>query len=50
MTLLDSSDDVWEQAQRIWKNDLNCYIERIYKSMPIRIEEVIERAGARLDR
>ena len=47
---LDSSDDVWEQAQRIWKNDLNCYIERIYKSMPIRIEEVIERAEARLDR
>lgn len=47
---LKTSDDVWEKVQKIWKKDINQYIEGLYKSMPDRMFEVIERAGGRLDR
>jgi transposase len=47
--LLETADDVWKKAQSIWYKDLNVYIEDLYKSMPFRIEEVLERNGNRLD-
>ena len=42
-------DDVWREAQKKWYFELNDYIENLYKSMPFRIEEVLERNGNRLD-
>ena len=42
-------DDVWREAQKIWYFELNDYIENLYKSMPFRMEEILERNGNRLD-
>jgi len=47
---LSSSEDVWELAKKIWKNELNIYIPNLYKSMSFRVKEVIERKGHRLER
>jgi len=47
---LENSDDVWTMAQEIWKNDINSYIPKLYKSMSDRMLKAIERAGCRIDR
>ena len=48
--ILDTSDVVWKETQKIWYNHLNAYIPSLYKNMPFRIQEVIERQGGRLDK
>ncbi len=48
--VLETSDDVWKKTLKIWKSDINEYIPKLYESMNIHINEVIERDGARLDR
>ena len=47
---LETSEDVWEVAQEIWKKDINSCIPKLYKSLPDRMLEVIERSGGRIDR
>ena len=42
-------DDIWREEQKIWYFELNDYIENLYKSMPFRMEEILERNGNRLD-
>ncbi len=46
---LRTSEEVWAEIQKIWWNDLSPYVVKMYKSMPYRIEEVIERGGYPLD-
>jgi len=47
---LETSEDVWEVTQEIWKIDINSCIPKLYKSLPDRMLEVIERSGGRIDR
>ena len=47
---LETADDVWEMAQEIWYNDINQHVPNLYKTMPDRMLEIIDRAGGRLDR
>jgi len=45
--ILKTSEDVWQESKKIWYNQLNEYIPKLYKSMPFRVEEVLVRKGKR---
>jgi transposase len=43
---LEDSEDVWNNALRIWHSINNEYIEKLYSSLPGRIERIAKRNGA----
>ena len=46
---LKTADQTWQEIQKIWKHEVNCMLEKLYKSMYNRIEEVINMEGKRIN-
>ena len=46
--VLKDAEDVWRETQKIWYNELNTYVDNLYKSMPNRMIEVIKHKGNRI--
>lgn len=47
-TSLTTADETWEEIQDIWYNRLNPMIEKLYDSLPNRMQRVIDLNGARI--
>jgi hypothetical protein len=41
----DNLEDLWERVQEIWTNIPNDFLQKLYESMPKRLEEVIKHKG-----
>ena len=46
---LETADDTWEEVQKIWYGRVKFMLEKLYSSIPNRIEDVIELGGARIN-